>query len=233
MKQLLVFINDKLKKIKSFKEFSITANFEDDPGEILAKIVTLKDEQNFSLQNSGYGVQFLSLICLVIFEKLLVTGKYKKEKGYFEDEKGKRYTSLILGLDEPEIHLHPYMQRSLIKYLIEIILNKDEEFLDLLSTMFSINGFLGQIIVCTHSPHILLSNYKEIICFSKKNGVIKVKNGMEIIFEDKVEKHLLKNMPYVKEAFFSKCVILVEGDTEAGAFPLFSKKLHEKGRNYW
>ena len=52
-----------------------------------------------------------------------------------------------------------------------------------------------------------------------------MKNGQEISIENDVEKHLLKNMPYVKEAFFSKCVILVEGDTEFGAFPVFAKNL--------
>lgn len=47
-----------------------------------------------------------------------------------------------------------------------------------------------------------------------------------------VEKHLLKNIPYVKEAFFSKCVILVEGDTELGAFPVFADKLNADFDDY-
>jgi len=224
--KLLKFINENLSKIKSFQEFSILANLEDDTSNLMTRIVTLKDEKNLNLQSSGYGVQFLSLICLTIFEKLLTTSKYKTEKGIFEDDDGNKYIPLILGLDEPEIHLHPYMQRSLIKYLMNIITNEDSDFMEVISNIFSIDRFLGQIIISTHSPNILLSDYKQIIRFYKDNeDEIVVKNGQEISLEENVEKHLLKNMPYVKEAFFSKCVILVEGDTELGAFPVFAQKL--------
>ena len=163
--KLLEFINKNLSKIKPFQEFSILANLEEDTQNLLARIVTLKDEKNLNLQSSGYGVQFLSLICLTIFEKLLTTSRYKSEKGIFEDDDGNKYVSLLLGLDEPEIHLHPYMQRSLIRYLMNIIGNKDSGFMEVISNMFSIDRFLGQIILSTHSPNILLSDYKQIIRF--------------------------------------------------------------------
>jgi len=224
--KLLSFINENLSKIKPFNEFSILANLEEDTQNLLARIVTLKDEKNINLQNSSYGVQFLSLICLTIFEKLLTTSKYKREKGVFEDDEGNKYVSLLLGLDEPEIHLHPYMQRSLIRYLMSIIENEDPDFMGVLSNIFTIDRFLGQIIISTHSPNILLSDYKQIIRFYKDDkDEIVVKNGQEISIENDIEKHMLKNMPYVKEAFFSKCVILVEGDTELGAFPVFAQKI--------
>lgn len=227
LSKLLNFINENLKKIKSFQEFSILANLEEDTQNLLARIVTLKDEKNLNLRSSGYGVQFLSLICLTIFEKLLNISKYKREKGIFEDSDGNKYVPLLLGLDEPEIHLHPYMQRSLIRYLMNIIANKDLGFLDVISDIFSIDRFLGQIVISTHSPNILLSDYKQIIRFYKDDkDKIAVKNGQHITLKDNIEKHLLKNMPYVKEAFFSKCVILVEGDTELGAFPVFAQKLN-------
>ena len=226
LNKLLKFINENLSKIKFFNEFSIFANLEEDTQNLLARIVTLKDEKNFNLQNSGYGVQFLSLICLTIFEKLLTKSKYKREKGVFEDDDENKYIPLLLGLDEPEIHLHPYMQRSLIRYLMSIIANEDSDFVDVIANIFSIDRFLGQIIISTHSPNILLSDYKQIIRFYKddKNEIV-VKNGQEISLGNDIEKHLLKNMPYIKEAFFSKCVILVEGDTELGAFPIFAQKL--------
>jgi len=228
LNKLLKFINEEnLSKIKFFNEFSIFANLEKDTQNLLARMVTLKDEKNFNLHSSGYGVQFLSLICLTIFEKLLTMSKYKREKGVFEDDDGNKYVPLLPGLDEPEIHLHPYMQRSLIKYLMRIIENKDSDFMNVIADIFSIDRFLGQIIIVTHSPNILFSDYKQIIRFYKheRNKII-VKNGQEISLENNIEKHLLKNMPYIKEAFFSKSVILVEGDTELGAFPIFAQKLN-------
>jgi len=224
--KLLGFMNDILKKVKPFREFSIMASQEDDSQNVLARIVTLKDEKGLNLESSGYGVQFLSLICLTIFERLLTTSKYKRERGIFEDSDGNKYIPLLLGLDEPEIHLHPYMQRSLIRYLMNVIMNKDPDFMEVISDTFSIDRFLGQIIIGTHSPSILLSDYKQIIRFYKdtQNKIV-VKNGQEVCLGNETEKHLQKNMPYVKEAFFSKCVILVEGDTELGAFPIFAQKL--------
>lgn len=222
---LLEFINECLEKIKVFKDYSISANADNDARNLLARIICLKDDQDFNLQQSGYGVQYISLICLTIFEKLMNSGLAKDRK-YFEDEEGKIYASMILGLDEPEIHLHPYMQRSLIKYLMKIIDNKDEDFTELISNLFSLDGFLGQIIICTHSPSILLSSYKQIIrIYKDENGDLSVKNGPQIRLSMNLEKQLNKNMPYVKEAFFSKCVILVEGDTEIGAFPEFAETL--------
>lgn len=223
---LLEFMNDILKKVKPFREFSILASQEQDSQNVLARIVTLKDEKGLNLESSGYGVQFLSLICLTIFQKLLTISKYRRERGIFEDNDGNKYIPLLLGLDEPEIHLHPYMQRSLIRYLMTIITNKEPDFMKIISDIFSIDRFLGQIIISTHSPNILLSDYKQIIRFYKDNqDKIVVKNGQEVSLEQGVEKHLQKNMPYVKEAFFSKCIILVEGDTELGAFPVFAQKL--------
>jgi len=222
---LLGFINECLGKIKAFKDFSISAKADNDARNLLARIICLKDDQDFNLQQSGYGVQYISLICLTIFERLMSRG-LTKDKKYFEDEEGKAYSSMVLGLDEPEIHLHPYMQRSLIKYLMKIIDNKDKDFTELISKLFSLDGFLGQIIICTHSPSILLSSYKQIIrIYKDDDGNLSVKNGPEIRLPANLKKQLNKNMPYVKEAFFSKCVILVEGDTEIGAFPEFAETL--------
>lgn len=224
LEKILRFINENLSRIKAFRDYSLSANLENDIHNLVARIITLKDENDLDLHNSGYGVQFLSLICLAILEKLLTITTYRGEKAVFHDNDGKRHISLVLGLDEPEIHLHPYMQRSLIKYLMKIITNQDVDFKQVLSDIFSIDGLLGQIIICTHSPNILLSDYRQIIRFHRDSeGKITVKSGAKIRFEEGVEKFLLKNMPYVSEAFFSKCVILVEGDTELGAFPVFAQ----------
>lgn len=137
----------------------------------------------------------------------------KKIKRLFE----RKGVGIILGLDEPEIHLHPYMQRSLIKYIDNILANKDRDFKDLIYNLLDLDELSGQTIVVSHSPNILLDNYHYIVRFYKSENTIKSISGCQLHFDRQLEKHLLLNFTDIKEAFFSKCVIVVEGDTELGA----------------
>lgn len=136
----------------------------------------------------------------------------------------RKYISMILGLDEPEIHLHPYSQRSLIKYVTEILENKDVDFSILLKEYFDIDTINGQVITVSHAPTILSNNYKEFVRFYKAEKT-EVISGENLTLDQDTERHLLLNLPYVTEAFFSRCVILIEGPTELGALPLWANKI--------
>jgi len=224
--ELLGSINSKISKLKTFNDFKINASSESDLENLLSKIIVLKDEKGESLTKSGYGVQFLILITLSILERIQYIKEQRREKGIFEHEtEHTKHISLIIGLDEPEIHLHPYMQRSLIKYLNNIISNKNSEFQQLVKELFDIDGFNGQIIVATHSPNILLNDYKQIIRLYPSNGGTKIKSGSEIALDPQYSKHLYMQFPFIKEAFFSRCVIFVEGVSEEGSFIHFATKM--------
>jgi putative ATP-dependent endonuclease of OLD family len=138
---------------------------------------------------------------------------------------GYKYMPIIIALDEPEIHQHPYRQRALIKGIKNIIDNKNQEFIELIKELFGIDGLTGQVFVVTHSPSILLNDYRQLIRFYKVNKEVNVKCGQKINFDDKTRKHLLRSFIYIKEAMFSKFIILVEGDTEYGALPVFIKRM--------
>ena len=223
---LLSNINSKLSKIKAIKDFHLSAIIEDNTEELIPKLISLKDEKNNDLVKSGYGVQFLLLITLSILDKLQFILNQRGEKGLFENEEnGEKAISLIIGLDEPEIHLHPYMQRSLIKYLNKIIKNEDSEFHLLIKELFGIDKFIGQIIIATHSPNIILNNYKQIIRLYEHENETKIISGCNLLLGEQLEKHLFLHFPFIKEAFFSRCAIFVEGDSEYGSFPFFGAKL--------
>ena len=143
----------------------------------------------------------------------------RKEENYIVQE-GKKILPLFLLMDEPENHLHPYRQRSLIKKVSTIL--KDHDYVG-----------MGQMFIVTHSPNILLQNYKQFIRIYQEQEM-KVVSGASIHLENtELYKHMLHNFVYLKEAMFSKIIIFVEGDTENGALPIFAKRmdidLDEKG----
>jgi len=225
LKPVIDYINKFLTNIRLLKDFKISANIEDELNDLLYRILTIKDSKGFQIQKIGLGIQFSILIVLSIFEKLMRFIEYgKKEECMFMSDNQKQI-SLILGLDEPEIHLHPYMQRSVIKFVNNIIQNKEDEFSFLIKELFDIDKIDGQAIIVTHSPTILLNQYKYVVRFYVEHPNIKVIYGKDITLDRASEKHLLKNFIYIKEAFFSRCVILVEGDTEYAVLPLWAEKI--------
>ncbi len=226
IQKLLKDINSKLVKVKTIKDYKLIADVDDNILDLIPKLIILKDKQGIGLTKSGYGVQFLLLVTLAIIDKLQFIIDQRGDRIIFDNEEnGEKSISLILGLDEPEIHLHPYMQRSLIKYLNEILNNDNPDFRSLIKELFGIDCFIGQIIVVTHSPNIILNDYRQIIRLHKDGNATKIVSGCNINLDEQLEKHLLLQFPFIKEAFFSRCAILVEGDSEFGCLPYFGLKI--------
>lgn len=222
---LLNALNEKIKKIKTFNEFGISAEQDSDIESLLSKIIVLEDAEGISFSKAGYGIQYLILITLSILEKIQMIIEQRGDKGIFEGEEGEKSISIVLGLDEPEIHLHPYMQRSLIKYLDAIIKNQNSDFQGLVKELFDIDKLIGQLIIVTHSPNMILNNYKQIVRLFRENEVTRVVSGSQIILDFQQNKHLLMQFTHFKEAFFSRCAIFVEGETEFSCLPLFGKTM--------
>jgi len=117
------------------------------------------------------------------------------------------------------------MQRSLIKYLTTVISNNNQKFKELIKELFDIDKINGQIIIATHSPSIVLNDYKQIIRFyTDINQNTKVISGQELNLSPRLSNHLYLRFPFIKEAFFSKAIIFVEGDSEEGSFDTFAFK---------
>ena len=232
---LATFVNNIICKVKAFKQYSVNAEVEQNVESLLAKILVLKDGNNRYIHQSGYGVQFLAIITLAILQKILETVELKRDRGIFEynvqlenaeeEVETKKAISLVVGFDEPEIHLHPYLQRSLVKYINAILGNEEEEFSELIKSIFNLDRIIGQSIIATHSPNIILNDYSEIVRFYRNNGTLSVKSGVQITIENDLEKHLRMQFPFIKEAFFARCVIVAEGVTEYSALPAFAMKL--------
>lgn len=223
---LITALNNKLTKIKAFKDFDISAVPDDNIESLLCKVLIFKDGQGGRLTKAGYGIQFLILVTLSILDKIQSIMRQRKERGIFQSQTtGEKSISIVLGFDEPEIHLHPYMQRALIKYLNSVIGNQNLDFKLLIKDLFGIDSFVGQIIVVTQSPNIILNDFKQIIRFYPERDKVKIVSGAKIVLDEKLLKHLYLNFPFIKEAFFSRCAIFVEGDSEYASLPVLAGRL--------
>ncbi len=151
----------------------------------------------------------------VPFEEIVMTGP-----------DGKRYLPILLSIDEPEHHLHPYMQRAVLAFLRRILSNKEPLFVRMLQKVLGIDGLDGQIFVVTHSTDALENDYRSIIrLYRNKDGEVEAASGAVFHFDQELEKHLIMHFPEVKEALYSRCAILVEGETEYGSFGYFAHRL--------
>lgn len=131
---------------------------------------------------------------------------------------------IVLVIEEPEAHLHPLAQQWLARKLKQ----QCQEGL--------------QLVITTHSPAFLdIENLEGLILVSKKNGQTKVK---QLTRQDLVD-HCIKSgaplnrvtvdniLPFyqtnsttdILAGFFAKCVVLVEGQTESLALPIYFSKV--------
>ncbi len=114
----------------------------------------------------------------------------------------------VLCIDHPELHLHPHAQRGLTTVIEG---SKD-----------------SQILIITHSPYFVNLNKNScIIRFVQKDAQTEVIELPQNYFtgEDffKLEQCLDID---TKELFFARRVLLVEGQTELGALPIFASKMN-------
>lgn len=224
---LIAYINSHLSKIKAFCDYDIKAVVAPKPTEMLSRLFYLSDDKR-KIDSTGSGVQFMAMASINILCQIMDVYKSKAtpfNEQLYVTEDGKKILPLILSIDEPEVHLHPFLQRSLIEYYKKILSNRDNDFVDLLRMCFGIDGINGQLIIVTHSTDALMDSYKNIIRFYKNEGVVKTISGSSLRLTDANEKHLLMNFPEIKEAFYSHCAILIEGETEFGCMYSFAETL--------
>lgn len=227
--ELQEYVNEHLGKIQGFKTYQIGASVSTNTSELLTRLFYISDG-NRKIDSTGAGVQYIAMASIGIICHIMELYRNKsipfKDRVYTDDE-GKSILPLIVSIDEPEVHLHPYLQRTLIGFYRKILKNKDTDFLQLLKSCFDIDGLSGQIVIVTHSTDTLVGDYRNLIRFYKNHDAIQVISGSSDHFQltDANEKQLIMHFPEIKEAFYAHCVVLVEGETEYGCMSAFAEKL--------
>lgn len=222
-------LNNMIHSLSNITNDKISAYLDPNTEKVVSRILLLGDDNNHNIGSLGVGIQYAFNILLQILEIIYNVKRSRTNEDFQERlivKNGKKYFPIFLLLDEPEIHRHPYRQRNIIKKINQMMNNDNKQFTYLLHSLFQIDALLGQIIVVTHSPNILLSDYHQFIRFyrDKDTKELRCISGMNMSLENKVHKHLLHNFLYLKEAMFSRYVIFVEGDTERGAIPVIAER---------
>lgn len=150
----------------------------------------------FSMEYHGMGTRSWS--SLLILKAFILQNKKLAEDGqvaYYP----------IIAIEEPESHLHPNAQKKLYS---------------------QINNIVGQKIVATHSCYIAgSSKLKEVRSINRIISNIVIGKFLESDFNSEDIRKIYRQVINTRgELFFSKLVILFEGETEEQALPITIKR---------
>lgn len=150
------------------------------------------NEHGYNVNATELGAGFQNAIVLAILRS-------------FED---RRKQGALFLIEEPEMYLHPQMQRSLYKTIRKI-------------------GETNQVLYITHSPHfITIPEFNEICLVSKDVNGTKVRKSNLKATPDLKNKFKKELNAERNELFFAKKVLIVEGETEKLAFPEYAKRMN-------
>ncbi len=153
------------------------------------------DTNSFSMEYHGMGTRsWASMLTVKAFTESLSVTHKKEEKPFYP----------ILAAEEPEAHLHPNAQRTIYNQLV---------------------NSRGQVIISTHSPYLAaLAKQTEIKALNTNGGNVEVRelnNELGPEEKRKIQREVIHSRG---ELFFSKGIVLMEGETEEQALPqLFSR----------
>jgi CRISPR-associated exonuclease Cas4 len=175
--------------------------------------VSVDDGITGNLEEKGHGLQRSFIVSMFLTYGELLR---EIEKDYPLEEEGEKYfRSTIFAFEEPELYLHPQLQRSVYDTLKEI---SDQ----------------NQIIYCTHSPYFVdLNSYRDIVLLKKDAATGKTcqLQCQKELFSTPERKALqkiyriLNEVDPKSEMFFARKIVLVEGPCEKHCYPIIARRL--------
>ena len=176
------------------------------------------------------NMKFISLAALCIITQVYlmsISRAVPLEHNVIVDAEGKRYLPLVISIDEPEMHFHPYMQRSVRALLSAASSTNEARHSAGSSRICSASTACGAS--CSSLPIRQIpsstTTATSSVCTAINRAWSKQLAVPVFHFSEEIEKHLIMHFPEVKEALYSRSVLIVEGETEYGCFQHFGKTL--------
>lgn len=217
--ELLQALADQFERVKRLADIGLETDVEPDTAASLAHFLVMLDDTLRPQAAQGNGIRYAVIAMMNVINRILMLFNSRSTpllRMVYQNSEGRRILPMVMALDEPEAHLHPYMQRSLIRYYKRIMSNQDATFLRLLQGCFGIDGLDGQLLIITHSADALVDNFRNLVRFYKdSHGRTRTACGPTMKVNADIEKHLLMQFPDIKEAFYGRCALLVEGVSES------------------
>jgi len=194
--KMMIELNDVLSSIFPESKLHATTDLSD-PTKVLKPSFNVEMSSNIRtpVQNQGTG-----MVRAAVFGMLRFRQKWLSKR---EDENAR---SLIICFEEPEIYLHPSAANQM----------RD--------AIYDLSSSTSQIVASTHSPYIIdiSRKPKQVLNRLQEAGNIIISESFTVTDAFKVlqgedkdyVKMLLKIDDYIARAFFTKNIVIVEGDTE-------------------
>lgn len=205
-------INDSLSAIESSDKLEMFLSSDLSFRKLMVDLIKYEYvEYGKNIPETQFGLGYTNLM-MIIAELIEYMEKYPEQS--FNSKVN------LISIEEPETFMHPQMQELFIKNINEAI-----------SSLLKNNNknVNSQLIITTHSSHILNSKIHTGNSFNNINYITTIRNYSHVVVlnDSKITPHLgdsrdednlkflKKHIKYkVSELFFSDAVILVEGITE-------------------
>ena len=172
------------------------------------------DEEGFTLPDKYNGLGFKNLIYMVV-ELLDLHAQWTA----FQEDRPPLH---LVFVEEPEAHLHAQLQQVFVNKVLDILAEDDVE----------IGAFQSQLVLTTHSPHILFERgFRPIRYFRRENSGTDQTSSVLNLSEfyqrtanpsrDFLERYL--RLTHC-DLFFADAAVLVEGSVERLVMPQMIQK---------